>query len=310
VSEKSKIREFINTEERDMINNGYPKVNLNNNIEKGEASCKALINRYLDDYFLFLDIGINLVIQIHRICENTENSELVFTTITAKLSKQLISIRKLLYAGMMDAVKCIFRSFNETTQIFFACLDDIEFAKGYGTKDELYDNNKFWFHQIKGGKINKYLEDLFIKVDIDKNIIFSLFKNNDKFLSDSVHGSFNSTFSSYMMPTIDGVFTTNLYGTITSAYPNCMFNLFKHIFILSNVFYQSVENSIAQGFDISYIKSQNKYLHYYYLYNDVYKKFIDEIGTDVVNINKKLVTLYTLFKAEEEKEKMGESEQM
>jgi len=113
-----------------------------------------------------------------------------------------------------------------------------------------------------------------------------------------------------MMPTIDGVFTTNLYGTITSAYPNCMFNLFKHIFILSNVFYQSVENSIAQGFDISYIKSQNKYLHYYYLYNDVYKKFIDEIGTDVVNINKKLVTLYTLFKAEEEKEKMGESEQM
>ena len=98
----------------------------------------------------------------------------------------------------MDAVKSIYRPFHEMIEIFFACLIDKDFAEKYGNPNVMYDNNEFWRNNINGNKLDRYINRIFDELEYPKESKKEYFKRRDdsnKFLSETLHDSFNSTFS-------------------------------------------------------------------------------------------------------------------
>lgn len=283
-----------------------PQIDIAEKIELNNSALNEIIERELQDYFSLLDLGISAIVEMHYICKE---KEFVYASITAKLAGQLLSIRTLLRQGQMDAVKSIYRPFQEMMEIFFACLIDKDFVQKYGNPNVMYDNNDFWRNNINGNKLDPYINRIFDELDYPRESKKEYFKrreNSRKFLSETLHASFNSTFSAYLMFTLDMKFSDNIFGKITTAYPMAMYELLSDICLLNALFFLAVDTGKAHAFSKSDIKGPDKlnYNHFMKAYDTVYELYYQDLYKKAYDINENLHALHEYFlglEAQEEK---------
>lgn len=307
--EKPTIAEYIKQLEMACKKEDFdvPKIDIAERIELNNSELNEVIERELQDYFSLLDLGISAVVEMHYICKQ---KDFVYASITAKLASQLLSIRTLLKQGQMDAVKSIHRPFQEMIEIFFACLIDKDFAQEYGNPNVMYDNNEFWRNNINGNKLDKYINKIFDELDYPKESKKEYFKrreNSRKFLSETLHASFNSTYASYLMFTLDMKFSDNIFGKITTAYPMAMYQLLTDICLLNAVFFRAIESEKAHAFSKHDIVGPDKlnYNHFMKAYDTIYELYYQDLYKKACDIDEMLHTLHEYFL---EKEAQGELE--
>lgn len=303
---KTTVAEYIKQLEQECKTEKFdvPKVNIEERIELNNSALNGIIERELQDYFSLLDLGISAIVEMHYICES---KEFVYASITAKLVGQLLSIRTLLKQGQMDAVKSIYRPFHEMIEIFFACLIDKDFAEKYGNPNVMYDNNEFWRNNINGNKLDRYINRIFDELEYPKESKKEYFKrrdNSNKFLSETLHASFNSTLASYLMPTLDMELSDNIFGKITTAYPMAMYQLLTDICLLNAVFFRAVDSEKAHAFSRSDIVGPDKmnYNHFMKAYDTVYDLYYQDLYKKAYDIDEMLHALHEYFLELEEQE--------
>lgn len=289
------IREYTKQIEMEVSKlHSCPSICIEEQVLKNDIECKKTIVKELDDFFALLDVGISVVTEIHKVCKENalgDGNKFVYTSLTAKMVSQLLSIRKLLYSGHMDGVKCLIRPFQEALEIFFSCLINKEFAYKYGAVDKLYDNNKFWYENISKNKLDIYMHQIFDTLKfpsaISKNY-FSRRKSSVKFLSESIHSSFNSAFATFIMPTINGEINENLCGKITTAYPKGIYETLTDISLLNTIFFRCLDEGHAFAFDkIDF--GEEKYFTYHYFFRmfqttcSLYDEDLQKRGIDIMN---------------------------
>jgi len=217
------------------------------------------------------DVGISLVVEIHKVCKENaigDKNKFVYASLTSKMVSQLLSIRKLLYSGLMDGVKCLIRPFQEALEIFFSCLINKEFASKYGEVDKLYNNNKFWYKNISKNKLDKYMNQIFDTLEFSsaaRGYYFSRRKDSVKFLSESIHSSFNSAFTTFQMIPISGDNADNLWGKITTAYPNCIYELLIDITLLNTIFFRCLDEKHAFAFEKIDFGGEKYFTYHYFM---------------------------------------------
>lgn len=271
----------LNNNEEEII----PKDLLSDYIKESEKICMKLTKEYLSEQFELLDIGILTIVKIQRLVDTEKDIEFGFLAIFSKLVTQLLSMRILLLNGMMDAFKCIYRSFIESIDVLYASLGNKDFVNSFGKTDKMYDNNKFWNEKISKGKIDKLVSQLFQEIDISENYIqYFLDRKRDlkKFHSESVHSSLNSAFVTYSMPSIDWTIESNLFGNISTAYPYALLHLLEDINLINQIVNNCLNNKAKIGFlNIKFhgkLFSDYTYLSNLYLsiYSVKYPKFYEE----------------------------------
>lgn len=290
------VASYIRMLEQECRKHGFavPSVDIAENVNKNNIALNKMINKELQDYFSLLDLGISAIVEMHYVCKK---KKFVYASITAKLVGQLLSMRTLLLQGQMDGVKSIYRPFHEMIEIFFACLIDIDFAEKYGNPNILYDNNEFWRNNINGNKLDKYINRIFDELNYPKESKKEFFKrreNSKKFLSETLHSSFNSTFSSYLMLTMEKKFSDNIFGKITTAYPMAMYEILTDICLLNAVFFLAVDKEKAFAFSRSDIIGPDKvnYNHFMKSYDTTYDLYYQDLYKRAYEIYKEIELSY------------------
>lgn len=279
-------------------------ITIDENISKTSIESKAIIERELQDYFVLLDLGITALEEMHNVCKE---KEFLYACISGKLVSQLLSMRILLQQGMMDSVKVINRAFHEMIEIYFACLIDKSFADEYGRLNELYDNNDFWKKNINNNRLDKYIHKIFDELNYPKEAKKAYFKRRESanaFLSQAVHASINSAFSSYQMITLDGELSTNIYGKITTAYPRAMADLLNDICLINAIFFLLINEGKAHAFTCEDIIVEKWVRYHYYmkLYDDAFDLFFHDLYKKADDISQFLNETYKYVKQIEEME--------
>lgn len=267
----------------------------------GQAS-KDIIDGELQDFFALLELGITAMVKLHAVCEK---NSFLYACVSGKMVSQLLSMRILLYQGMMDSVKVINRAFHENMEIFFACLIDKQFADEYGKLEEGYNYAEFWKNHISNNRLDKYIHKLFDAIGYSKETKKEYFKRRDAskaFLSESVHGTFNSANTSYMMLTLDGEISTDVFGKITTAYPGMLYELLTDICILNVAFYAAVDEGKSPTFTKADTVSQEwlEYQHYMKMYDYIYDIYQQDLYQKRCEVMDFLNKLYQHVKAMEE----------
>lgn len=298
--ENTSIRKYIETSQKSIGEKFgiFPELRVEENLIEAQQHCKKMIDVHLDDFFQLYDVGISVIIEIHNICKNklsSSKSGFVYSCITAKIVTQLLSIRTLLNSGMLDTVKCLVRPFHEAMDILFACMGNNEFLAEYGNTNDMYDNNQFWKDNIGRGKIKSHISKLFKLLDVPeeyRTYYFDGRKGSLRFLSESVHSSFNSIFSSFIMSTIDGKCSDNIYGKVTTAYPNLMFSLLEDINLINQIFFRYVNENKGDHFRREdFIGSEHiRYHEFFILYDTAYSIYhlkLKDLGDTITSALKK-----------------------
>lgn len=137
-----------------------------------------------------------------------------------------------------------------------------------------------------------------------KKEYFKRRENSRKFLSETLHASFNSTFASYLMFTLDMTFSDNIFGKITTAYPMAMYELLTDICLLNAVFFLAVDKGKAHAFSQNDIMGPDKmkYHHFMKAYDTVYDLYYQDLYKKAYDINMNLHDLHDYFVEEESKE--------
>ncbi|MWC28717.1 hypothetical protein [Paenibacillus sp. MMS18-CY102] len=227
-----------------------PYNDLEYTINSKQPALRALINEHLVDYVHILDIGIAAVINLHEMLVNSKlvETEITFVVLTAKITGNLLSIRNMMYAGMMDSIKCLQRPMIESIDIYYAALASKDFASGYGNITEMYDNKDFWKKNIKDKKVYKNFRTFFESIGVDSSIQKKFFKKreqNQEFFSNSLHSSFNSAFAAYTMPNIDfSSYSSDVFGKITTAYPKMLVELLSEVISFLQINSHAITNEI------------------------------------------------------------------
>lgn len=186
-----------------------------------------LFDCYFNKYNKLIDFGLNVIYRKVELLNQTKVEMLEFCLLR-KIITQVSSIRTLLRNGHADPAKTLIRALNETNDVLIVVMFDEDFKDKYGKVDELYDNNKFWYEEISKGKLNKRVESIFRNLNWSKEEIdehFEYRKSETKFLSESVHSSFNSIFSNTFMYNMDGSDSSDKLCNITVAYSRLLLEL-------------------------------------------------------------------------------------
>lgn len=255
-----------------------PKMNIDDILDSKIVESKTILHEKLEDYLILLDEGIKVVIKMHEICKSNnlkKKSGFAFVVLTAKFISLFIGIRKMIYSGLVDCIKNLNRPLIETIDIFYACLNNKELSDAFARTHEMYDNNKFYWDKFSKDKLSKEYISLFNKLSLDKDYIEFLNsrrKSLRSFLSESIHSSFNATFSNYTMCTLDLEFSDNYYGKVTTAYPRILMTLIEEIYILTSVFSLTLEHKIAKDFVNMNVEDIDPlFLHYNNKFADLYR---------------------------------------
>ena len=306
MDKKPAISKYISRVERECKKRKLkvPQVRVEANVKKNNYLHRKIIRKELQDYFSLLDLGISAIVEMHYICKG---KPFVYQSITAKFVSQLLSMRTLLYQGQMDSVKIIHRSFHEMMEIFFACLVDKDFAEKYGDPNIMYDNTEFWKKNINNNKLDQYIHKIFDETGYPKESKKEYFKRKKSahaFLSEASHSSFNSTFSAYLMPTMDMKFSDNVYGKITTAYPMAMYNILTDICLVNALFFSAVDQEKAFAFSKKDIIGKDKinYNHFMKLYDITYDIYFQDLYKKAYDINQTLNEAHKIVKDFEEEQ--------
>ena len=312
MEKKPTIAQYISRVERECQkeNLKVPKIEVDAQVRKNNYLLGKVIKNEMQDYFTLLDLGISAIIEMHYICKG---KPFVYQSITAKFVSQLLSMRTLLYQGQMDSVKIIHRSLHEMIEVFFACLIDKSFAEKYGNPNVIYDNNEFWKININGNKLDQHINKLFDEVGYRRESKKEYFKRRErtkKFLSEAIHASFNSTFATYLMFTMDKRCSDNLYGEITTAYPMAMYELLTDICLINAVFFMAVDQEKAFAFSKNDIIGEDKikYNHYMKLYDTTYDLYFQDLYKKAYDISEALKEIHKIVKELEEKQNITDAE--
>jgi hypothetical protein len=253
-------------------------VELDKKLENQSKKNKKILDKELESYLVLFDDGLNLIIQIHEVCKSThqENkSGISFLILSSKLITLLIGIRKMIYSGLPDCIKNLQRPFIETIDVFFACIINDKLNESFSSTNELYDNNDFYWKHFSKDKLPNEYKKLFEKLSITPEYIQFLIdrrKKQKSFLSESIHSSFNASFSNFIMTDLNFEFSESYWGKITSAYPMMLMDLIQDIYIFDQIFYKVLEQKINQSFRTIEISQLNPlYLHAHYKYEALYK---------------------------------------
>ncbi len=277
--------------------------NIEDEIKQTENNSKEMIDEYLYNHFVLLDFGITTIYYMHKMCEK---KHFLYACITAKIMSQLLSMRILLYQGQMDSVKIINRSFHEMIEIFFACLIDEQFFNEYGELNKLYDNNKFWREKVNRKLLDSRIHKIFDELGYPKEAKKKYFKRRDDsnaFLSQSVHATLNSAFSAYMMPMLNGKYSTNVFGKITTAYPLAVFLLLEDIVLVNSIFFQLVINDKAVRFSSEDLQYE-RYNYYAKMYDKTFETYCEELYDVAYKYSGMLKKIYKEVVDEEKKLEM------
>ena len=312
MEKKPTIAQYISRVERECQkeNLKVPKIEVDAQVRKNNYLLGKVIKNEMQDYFTLLDLGISAIIEMHYICKG---KPFVYQSITAKFVSQLLSMRTLLYQGQMDSVKIIHISLHEMIEVFFACLIDKSFAEKYGNPNVIYDNNEFWKININGNKLDQHINKLFDEVGYPRESKKEYFKRRErtkKFLSEAIHASFNSTFATYLMFTMDKRCSDNLYGEITTAYPMAMYELLTDICLINAVFFMAVDQEKAFAFSKNDIIGEDKikYNHYMKLYDTTYDLYFQDLYKKAYDISEALKEIHKIVKELEEKQNITDAE--
>lgn len=307
MEKKISVREYIEEAKKNNHAEGIvvQDIMIDKNISKTKEESREIIEKELQDYFSLLDLGITALEEMHKVCKE---KSFLYACLSGKLVSQLLSMRILLQQGMMDSVKTIHRAFHETIEVFFACLIDENFAEEYGKLEKLYDNNKFWKEKINNNKLDKYINKIFDELEYPRESKKEYFKRRDSskaFLSESVHATINSAFSAYLMSTMDGKWSTNIYGKITTAYPMMMYQLLTDMCLINAVFFLAVDKEKAFAFKKEDFIGEKwlKYHYYMKLYDVAYDYYFKDLYKKAYDIWQLINQAYEYYKQIEEKEK-------
>lgn len=252
-------------------------INVDTILESTQDECKNILIGKLEDYLIVLDDGIKLVIRIHELCKQNQlktSKGLAFVVLSSKMVSLLIGIRKMIYSGLADCIKNLNRPLIETVDVFYACLINKELSDSFARTDEIYDNNEFYWKKFSKDKLSKEYNKLFRKLSITEDYIKFLNIRRTylrSFFSESIHSSFNASFTNYTMCTLDLEFCDNYYGKVTTAYPMMLMKLIEEIYILNKIFYITLEQKISN--DLATIEIRNidpLYLHFYNKFECLY----------------------------------------
>lgn len=307
MEKKISVREYIEEAKKNNHAEGIvvQDIMIDENISRTKEESREIIEKELQDYFSLLDLGITALEEMHKVCKE---KSFLYACLSGKLVSQLLSMRILLQQGMMDSVKTIYRAFHEAIEVFFACLIDEDFAEEYGKLEKLYDNNKFWKEKINNNRLDKYINKIFDELEYPRESKKEYFKRRDSskaFLSESVHATINSAFSAYLMSTMDGKWSTNIYGKITTAYPMMMYQLLTDICLINAVFFLAVDKEKAFAFKKEDFIGEKwlKYHYYMKLYDVVYDYYFKDLYKKAYDILQLMNQAYEYYKQIEEKGK-------
>lgn len=228
-----------------------PRMDLEEMLKEEEELNSGIATNNLKDYLILIDEGIKSIICINEICKKNLSigkKGLGFVALTSKLVTLSLGMRRLIYSGLGDCVKVLYRPFVETIDIIYACLNNQFLYDAYSNTSEMYDPNDFYYKNLKQNKLEKEYKSLFRKIEMKDELIASLSenrKNMKSFLSESIHASFRSTVANYLMPTIDLTFDDKHYGKITTAFPKLLMAFIEDISFLNQIFFAAIEKKIS-----------------------------------------------------------------
>ncbi|MBY0118351.1 hypothetical protein [Paenibacillus xylanexedens] len=206
-----------------------------------EAILSTMSEFALDESLELFDIGLRLCVEVRSILDEAisiHQDHLPYLVLSSKIVNLMIAIRKIIRAGLPDAFKCIFRPLTESIDTFYVCIVDKDFRQAYGNVSEMYDNNEFWYRNAKYDRIKSKIHRMFTDasgIEDQFNFYNTKRKEQQKFLSESLHSSFNAAFATYFTPTIKGELPLKEYGNVTTAYPAMVLNLLEEISIFNYV---------------------------------------------------------------------------
>lgn len=240
-----------------------PTLNISELLLNQEKKVLASLEHHLQDSLVIFDSLLNLFHTVYcTFKEDTSknNDNLSFFVLSSKIFSLMLGLRKTLYSGFPDSYKCLYRPLIESFDTFYTSLINSEFSSEYGNRKETYDNNDFWYRKGRPEKIKRDLHRLFRLLGADDAFISafdSRRKEQQRFLSEAIHSSFNASISTHFTPNLDGELKHE-FGDVTIAFPNLLLETFDEaqsfIYILhtlctkdnnlSHSFYQSFNNSV------------------------------------------------------------------
>jgi len=257
-----------------------PPIDLDSVLSERYKEFDNLLNSKLSDHLVLFDDGIKTIIGIHEICKHNygETKEgLSFVILSSKMVGLLLGIRKMIYSGLGDCIKNLNRPLIETIDVFFACLINKELSDSFARKDKSYDNNDFYWKNFAKDKLSKECNKLFRSLLITEEYISFLNnkrKDQRSFLSQSIHSSFNASFASYIMSTIDFNISDSCFGKITTAFPMLIMRLIEDIYIFDSIFYAALDKEISSDFEnLKIEKADPIYFHYHVKFELLYANY-------------------------------------
>ncbi|NUY82709.1 hypothetical protein HUK80_17535 [Flavobacterium sp. MAH-1] len=247
-----------------------PRINIEGNLKSRKNKLSKLLHENLQDYLDLYDEAIRLTICSHELFKEhfPEKSTPSFVVLTAKMVTLMLGIKQMLEAGFSDCVKNLERPLIEANEVFFACLIDPELSKSFSSTSALYDNDKFYWENFSKGKLDKQCQKLYEKIELKKEDIENLNLRKSalkKFLSESIHSSFNAAFSSYLMMSIDFKIEDNIYGKVTTAYPRLLISLIEETHLFNNLLNDALDKKVCP--ELEGIETLNSYKLYKF-YNE------------------------------------------
>lgn len=246
----------------------------------------------LDDYLELYDVGLNLIMEARSILEkqlSTSNDHLPYLIIISKITTLMVALRKMIHSGLPDAFKCIFRPLTESFDMFYVSLVDEEFRLSYANITEMYDNSEFWYKNARYERIKSKIHKMFTDASGTEdqfNYYNEKRKTQQKFLSESLHSSFNAAFATYFTPRINGDMDPplNEYGNVTSAYPSMLLNVLEEVSIFNFVIYHvcSTKN-ISSNINIEAFLDNEAFKYHSVKYADLFDRYVPALN-EIVNL--------------------------
>ncbi|AHV98969.1 hypothetical protein [Paenibacillus sabinae] len=245
-----------------------PIINYSEVLQKHGEKILESLNKHLQDGLVLFDSSLQLIETIYKTFESDAKSNhenITFLVLSSKIFSLMLGMRSVLFSGSSDSYKCLLRPLLESFDTFYTSLINPDFSKEYGNTTEVYDNNDFWYRKGKGNKIRKYIHQLYRVLGADDEFVAEFDNRREyqqRFLSESLHSSFNAAFSTHFTFNLDGELK-HMYGDVSIAYPALLLETIDEI---SNFGY--ILNALCQDdelLSLSFIQSfrENVLFNYY-----------------------------------------------
>ncbi|MNQ62254.1 hypothetical protein D3C85_765940 [compost metagenome] len=296
----TKVRTLINHVDTDFKKNN-PKiklVNIESDLKSTRKKILDVYNKDLENQKVILEEAIKLSISLHNLNKSLFSEEHyahTFVVLSANIINISLGIKDNLQNGLLNCAKVLYRTLIESIHIFQASLFDDELRDRFMNL-EMYDNNDFYFENFSKNKLFNKCTDFYKSLEIeDKKIEYLIERKKTitKFLSESVHSSYNAAHSNYITMTLDFGISNDYYDKITIGYPKILASLIEDLVIYNTVYKTYIEKNLTK-FNA---ESDEFILYNFYsdkfdlitsLYLDDFFLETDEVNKEIQNIKRNI----------------------